>query len=62
MSVIMPTIDGYVVRNTSGDILLETNNIAEAQAMIVGTNNILQYIFKEIEPDATIHWGVSFSQ
>ena len=28
---------------------------SEAQAMIVGTNNILQYIFKEIEPDATVH-------
>ena len=55
MSVIMPTIDGYVVRNTSGDILLETNNIAEARQLLVGTTNIIHYIFREIEEDATVH-------
>ena len=62
MSVIIPSVEKYVVQTSEGAVILETTDISEAQAMIVGTNNILQYIFKEIEPDATIHWGVSESQ
>ena len=61
MSVIMPTIEGYEVRNTSGDLLLKTNNIYEARELIVGTTNMIHYIFREIEEDATVHWGVSES-
>ncbi len=61
MSVIMPTIEGYEVRNTSGDLLLETNNIGEARQLTEGTTNIIHYIFKEIEEDATVHWRVSES-
>ena len=55
MSVIMPTIEGYEVRNTSGDLLLETTNIGEARELLVGTTNIIHYIFREIEADDTIH-------
>jgi len=55
MSVIIPTIDGYEVRNVSGDILLETKNIDEARQLLEGTTNIIHYIFREIEEDATIH-------
>ena len=55
MSVKIPTVEKYVVQTSDGAGILETPDMAEAQAMIVGTNNILQYIFKEIEPDATIH-------
>ena len=55
MSVIMPTIEGYEVRNTSGDLLLETNNIGEARQLTEVTTNIIHYIFKEIEEDATLH-------
>ena len=55
MSVIIPTVEKYVVQTSDGAVILETTDISEAQAMIVGTNNILQYIFKEIEPDATVH-------
>ena len=62
MSVIIPSVEKYVVQTSDGAVILETMDISEAQAMIVGTNNILQYIFKEIEPDATVHWGVSESQ
>ena len=62
MSVIIPTVEKYVVQMSDGTVILETTDMAEAQAMITGTNNILQYIFKEIEPDATVHWGVSESQ
>ena len=59
MSVIVPKVEKYVVQTKDGAVILETTEVAEAQAMIVGTNNILQYIFKEIEPDATVHWRVS---
>ena len=55
MSVIVPTVEKYVVQTKEGAVILETTEVAEAQAMIAGTNNILQYIFKEIEPDATVH-------
>ena len=55
MSVIIPTVEKYVVQTSDGAVILETTDMAQAQAMIAGTNNILQYIFKEIEPDATIH-------
>ena len=55
MSVIIPSVEKYVVQTSDGAVILETTDMAEAQEMIVGTNNILQYIFKEIEPDATIH-------
>ena len=55
MSVIIPTVEKYVVQTVDGAVVLETTDMAEAQAMIVGTSNILQYIFKEIEPDATVH-------
>ena len=53
--VIMPAVEKYVVETYDGAVILETTDLDEAKAMIVGTNNILQYIFKEIEPDATIH-------
>ena len=53
--VIMPAVEKYVVETHDGSVILETTDLDEAKAMIVGTNNILQYIFKEIEPDATIH-------
>ena len=55
MSVIIPTVEKYVVQTKEGAVILETTEVAEAQAMIAGTNNILQYIFKEIETDATVH-------
>ena len=55
MSVIVPKVEKYVVQTKDGAVMLETTDISEAQALIVGTNNILQYIFKEIEPDATVH-------
>ena len=61
MSIIIPTIEGYEVRNKSGDLLLETNNIGEARELLVGTTNIIHYIFREIEADDTIHWRVSES-
>ena len=60
--VIMPAVEKYVVETHDGAVILETTDLEEAKAMIVGTNNILQYIFKEIEPDATVHWGLSESQ
>ena len=55
MSVIVPKVEKYVVQTKEGAVVLETTDMAQAQAMIAGTNNILQYIFKEIEPDATVH-------
>ena len=61
MSIIIPTIEGYEVRNKSGDLLLETNNISEARELLEGTTNMIHYIFREIEEDATVHWGVSES-
>jgi len=55
MSVIVPKVEKYVVQTKEGAVVLETTDMAQAQAMIAGTNNILQYIFKEIESDATVH-------
>ena len=55
MSVIVPKVEKYVVQTKDGAVVLETTDMAEAQALLAGTNNILQYIFKEIEPDATVH-------
>ena len=55
MSVIVPKVEKYVVQTKEGAVVLETTDMAEAQALLAGTNNILQYIFKEIEPDATVH-------
>ena len=60
-SVIIPTVEKYVVQTVDGAVILETTDMSEAQAMITGTSNILQYVFKEIEPDATVHWGLSES-
>ena len=58
MSVIIPSVEKYVVQTSDGAVILETTDISEAQSMLTGTNNIIQYIFKEIEPDATVHRGV----
>ena len=55
MSVIVPKVEKYVVQTKEGAVVLETTDMADAQALLAGTNNILQYIFKEIEPDATVH-------
>ena len=39
----------------SGDLLLETTNIGEARELLEGTTNMIHYIFREIEEDATVH-------
>ena len=58
MSVIMPTIVGYKIMTKDMKSVISEHGSDELNAcrkLIEGTNNIIHYIFKEVEPDVTVH-------
>jgi len=58
MSVIMPTIEGYKIMTADMKSVISEHGpdeLKECRKLIEGTNNIIHYIFREIEEDATIH-------
>ena len=58
MSVIMPTIVGYKIMTKDMKSVISEHGSDELNACrkeIEGTNNIIHYIFKEVEPDDTVH-------
>ena len=58
MSVIMPTIEGYKIMSPDMKSVISEHGpteLNECRKLIEGTDNIIHYIFKEIEKDATVH-------
>ena len=54
MTVIMPTIVGYTIMTSDQKTVISehgSDELNECRKLIEGTNNIIQYIFKEIEED-----------
>ena len=58
MSVIMPTIVGYKIMTKDMKSVISEHGPDELNAcrkLIEGTDNIIHYIFKEIEKDDAVH-------
>ena len=58
MSIIMPQIEKLQIKTPDQKAIIsehEPSEIHELRKLIEGTDNIIQYIFKEIEEDATVH-------
>ena len=54
MTVIMQTIVGYLIMTSDQKTVISdhgSDELNECRKLIEGTNNIIQYIFKEIEED-----------
>ena len=54
----MPTIEGYNIMTPDMKSVVSEHgpgDLKECRKLITGTNNIIHYIFKEIEPDDTVH-------
>ena len=58
MSIIMPQVEKLQIKTRDQKAVIsehEPSEIHELRKLIEGTDNIIQYIFKEIEPDAIVH-------
>jgi len=58
MSVIMPTIEGYKIMTSDMKSVISEHGPDElntCRKLITGTDNIIHYIFKEIEKDDAVH-------
>ena len=58
MSVIMPTIEGYKIMTSDMKSVISEHGPDElntCRKLITGTDNIIHYIFKEIEKDDVVH-------
>ena len=58
MSVIMPTIEGYKIMTPDMKSVISEHGpdgLKECRELIEGTDNIIHYIFKEIEEDDAVH-------
>tara|TARA_B100000809_G_C14774516_1_gene400650 strand:- start:284 stop:448 length:165 start_codon:yes stop_codon:yes gene_type:complete len=54
----MPQVEKLQIKTRDQKAVIsehEPSEIHELRKLIEGTDNIIQYIFKEIEPDATVH-------
>ncbi len=54
MTVIMPTVVGYTIMTSDQKTMISEHGSEElnkCRKLIEGTDNIIQYIFKEIEED-----------
>ena len=54
----MPQIEKLQIKTPDQKAIIsehEPSEIHELRKLIEGTDNIIQYIFKEIEEDATVH-------
>ena len=43
------------LKNRTFDVIKTFDDLEEARKFIEGTDYVLRYVFKEIEPDATVH-------
>ena len=58
MSIIMPQIEKLQIKTPDQKAVISEHRpdeIHECRKLIEGTDNIIQYIFKELEEDATVH-------
>ena len=58
MSVIIPSIEKLQIKTPDQSAIIsehEPTEIQECRKLIEGTDNIIQYIFKKIENDETVH-------
>ena len=58
MSVIIPTIEGYKIMTSDMKSVVSEHgpgDLKECRKLITGTDNIIHYIFKEIEKDDVVH-------
>ena len=56
--IIMPTIEKFQIKTKDQKTVISEHGpdeLDELRNLIEGTDNIIQYVFKEIEPDATVH-------
>ena len=58
MPIIMPQIEKLQIKTPDQKSVIsehEPDEIYELRKLIEGTDNIIQYIFKEVEEDAAVH-------
>ena len=58
MSIIMPAIEKLQIKTPDQKAVIsehEPSEIEECRKLIQGNDNIIQYIFKKIEDDETVH-------
>ena len=58
MSIIMPQIEKLQIKTPDQKAVISEHGpdeIEQCRQLIEGTDNIIQYIFKELEEDATVH-------
>ena len=58
MSIIIPQIEKLQIKTPDQKSIISEHGADEihvCRKLIEGTDNIIQYIFKEIEEDATVH-------
>ena len=58
MSIIMPKIEKFQIKTKDQKTVISEHRpeeLDELRKLIEGTDNIIQYIFKEIEEDETVH-------
>ena len=58
MSVIIPAVEKLQIKTPDQSAIIsehEPTEIEECRKLIEGTDNIIQYIFKKIENDETVH-------
>ena len=58
MSIIIPQIEKLQIKTPDQKSVIsehEPDEIYELRKLIEGTDNIIQYIFKEVEEDAAVH-------
>ena len=53
-AVTAPTVKSNLSKRTF-DVIKTFDNLEDARKFLEGTDYVLRYVFKEIEPDATVH-------
>ena len=53
-AVTAPTVKSNLSKRTF-DVIKTFDNLEDARKFIEGTDYVLRYVFKELEPDATVH-------
>ena len=53
-AVTAPTVKSNLSKRTF-DVIKTFDDLEEARKFLEGTDYVLRYVFKEIEPDATVH-------
>ena len=53
-AVTAPTVKSNLSKRTF-DVIKTFDNLEDARKFLEGTDYVLRYVFKEVEPDATVH-------